>query len=187
MEEMHRARFRKGVQSFHALYKHFPQISMCSPTWKFSEPSPFGVLRRLHYRGMIDYIMLLSPSSLCSLHDRLVNPGQSTWETGAKARNVTLFRKSADWEDGRLMSQNNHLIGVWMPGSFIEQRGERWGSKVKNPLILQISPEMASLGDWMCSFLHSCSHPWVDRVLKKDIWIWYSGRGAGFPKAGHYV
>ena len=25
-------------------------------------------------------------------------------------------------EDGRLMPQNNHLIWVWMPGSFIEQR-----------------------------------------------------------------
>ena len=28
----------------------------------------------------------------------------------------------ADSEDGRLMPQNNHLIWVWMPGSFIEQR-----------------------------------------------------------------
>ena len=28
----------------------------------------------------------------------------------------------ADQEDGRLVPQNNHLIGVWMPGSFIEQR-----------------------------------------------------------------
>ena len=39
-----------------------------------------------------------------------------------EARNMTLFRKSADWEGGRLMPQNNHLIGVWMPGSFTEQR-----------------------------------------------------------------
>ena len=37
---------------------------------------------------------------------------------------MTLFGKLADWEDGRLMSQNSHLIGIWMPGSFIEQRGE---------------------------------------------------------------
>ena len=35
---------------------------------------------------------------------------------------MTLFGKSADREGGRLMSQNNHFIGVWMPGSFIEQK-----------------------------------------------------------------
>ena len=35
---------------------------------------------------------------------------------------MTLFGKPADPEDGRLKSQNNHLIGVWMPVSFIAQR-----------------------------------------------------------------
>jgi len=43
---------------------------------------------------------------------------------GVEARNTTLFGKLPDQEDGRLMSQNNHLIGIWMPGSFIDQR---WG------------------------------------------------------------
>ena len=37
---------------------------------------------------------------------------------------MTLFGKPEDQEDHRIMSQNNHLIGVWMPGPFIEQR---WG------------------------------------------------------------
>ena len=46
-------------------------------------------------------------------------------ETSVEARNRTLFRKPANWEDGRLMSQNNHLLGVWMPGSFIGQREVR--------------------------------------------------------------
>ena len=41
---------------------------------------------------------------------------------------MTLFRELADQADGRLMSQNNHLIGDWMPGSFIE-RG--WGNVKK--------------------------------------------------------
>ena len=41
-----------------------------------------------------------------------------------KARNTTLFRKPADQVDGRLMCQNNYLVGVWMPGSFMDQR---WG------------------------------------------------------------
>ena len=58
----------------------------------------------------------------------------------------TLIGESADGEDGRLVPQNNHLIGVWMSGSFMDQRersneelkskGRRereiqWGSKVK--------------------------------------------------------
>ena len=36
---------------------------------------------------------------------------------------MTLFGKPADREGGRLMPQNNHLIRVWMPVSFIAQRG----------------------------------------------------------------
>ena len=39
-------------------------------------------------------------------------------------RNTTLFGKPADRKDGKLLSQNNHLVGVWMPGSFMDQR---WG------------------------------------------------------------
>ena len=35
---------------------------------------------------------------------------------------MTLFRKPADREDSGLVSQKNHLIGDWMPVSFIEQR-----------------------------------------------------------------
>ena len=36
---------------------------------------------------------------------------------------ATLFGKPADREDGGLGSPKSHLIGVWMPVSFIEQRG----------------------------------------------------------------
>ena len=35
---------------------------------------------------------------------------------------MTLFGQPADREDGRLASQNNHLVGVWMPVSFMGQR-----------------------------------------------------------------
>ena len=77
--------------------------------------------------------MLLSASSLCLLHDRLMN---QKW--GVEVSNTT-------WADGRLMSQYDHLMGsrfqilLW-----IRDEG-RWGNKVKKPLILQISPRMASL------------------------------------------
>jgi len=40
----------------------------------------------------------------------------------------TLIRELAYQEDARLAHQNNHLIGIWMPGTFIDQR---WG-EVRN-------------------------------------------------------
>ena len=43
---------------------------------------------------------------------------------GVETRNVTLFGKLTQQEDGRLMPQNHHLVGVWMLGSFMDQR---WG------------------------------------------------------------
>ena len=62
--------------------------------------------------------VLPSPSWLCSLRDRPMNR-----RLGVEARSTTLFGEPADQEDGRLVSRKNHLIGVWMPVSFIEQRG----------------------------------------------------------------
>ena len=37
---------------------------------------------------------------------------------------TTLFRKLPD-QDGRLMSQSNHPVRVWMPDSFIESERKR--------------------------------------------------------------
>ena len=54
------------------------------------------------------------------------------------------------------MPQNNDLIGVQMPGSFIDQRWGEVRKPRKRPLILQTSPRMASLRQGMCSFLPSC-------------------------------
>ena len=82
-------------------------------------------------------------------------------ETRCWGKEETLIGEPADREDGRLVPQNNHLIGVWMPGSFIDQRERsneelkskgriererQWGSKVKGSSVLQnISKGMASL------------------------------------------
>ena len=63
-------------------------------------------------------------------------------ERDVEATNTTLFRKPADEEDGRLMSQNNHLVRVLVPGSFIGQRGR--GVENVKTIILQISPGMFS-------------------------------------------
>ena len=50
---------------------------------------------------------LLSPSLFCWLHK------------------TTLFRKLVGCEVGKLVFQNNHLVGVWVPGSFMDQRAGR--------------------------------------------------------------
>ena len=45
---------------------------------------------------------------------------------------MTLFGKPPDWEDGRLMSQSNHLVMVWMPVSLVEsERKKQGGIKLK--------------------------------------------------------
>ena len=45
----------KGPWSSQALQVcRSPQICMCSPTWKLSEPPPFRFLRRLHCKGTVD-------------------------------------------------------------------------------------------------------------------------------------
>ena len=64
-------------------------------------------------------ILLPSPSSLCSLHNRPMNLRDVVFRTEND------FIQKVSWcKDGRLMFQNNHLVEVWMPVSFIEQRGE---------------------------------------------------------------
>ena len=42
-----------------------------------------------------------------------------------EARDLILFGKLEDQEDGKLMSQSYYLIGLWMLDSFIEQRERR--------------------------------------------------------------
>ena len=42
---------------------------------------------------------------------------------------MTLFEKPGDQKDGKLMSQNNHLITVWMSGSLMDQRAGGGGEE----------------------------------------------------------
>ena len=77
--------------------------------------------------------------------------GQWIRETMSWVKEETSFGELTDWEDdGRRTPQNNHLLRVWMPGSFTDQR---WGAgevRKQRPLILQTSPRMASLRQGMC-------------------------------------
>ena len=52
----------------------------------------------------------------------LATDGPMNQRRGVDARKTTLPGKPADREDGGLESPKNHLIGVWMPVSFIVQR-----------------------------------------------------------------
>ena len=57
IEEMHRARYGERVWSFHSFCRHATlPVSMCSPTWKLSEPS-FWVLWKLHDVDTTDCII----------------------------------------------------------------------------------------------------------------------------------
>lgn len=58
-----------------------------------------------------------------------VQPGNES-ETGVEARNRTSFRELAGPEDGKLLSQNNRLVRVWMSGYLMDWRGEETMQKV---------------------------------------------------------
>ena len=63
--------------------------------------------------------LLPSSSLFCLPHDSPVSLTDEVWRQGI----TTLFGKLEDWEDGKLMSQNNNLIGVWMPGKEVNSKG----------------------------------------------------------------
>ena len=86
-------------------------------------------------------------------------------------------------------SQNNIMFWVWIPGSYGSEMGGggRWGNKVKKrPLILQISPRMASLrqGDVLNFFLlaiHRWTGLWTEALsLNSEV-------RAEFSEVGLYV
>ena len=64
-------------------------------------------------------------SKLALLTARQAN--ESKRKSVVEARKNYFILKAADREDGRLVPQNNRLITVWMPGSFIDQRW--WGGE----------------------------------------------------------
>lgn len=54
-------------------------------------------------------------SSLCSPHDRPMNP---------RGKECDFMGESADREVGGLTSQDDHALGAWMLAAFVD---ERWG------------------------------------------------------------
>ena len=119
--------------------------------------------------------------------------GQSIGQRRCWGKEETWIGEPADWEDVRLVPQNNNLVGAWMPGSFMDQRcGEVIKQSKKIIQFLQISPRKASLrqGDVLVSFPFSPSQ--VGRVRLSPCEpnkAQGSGRGgpAGLLEADHYV
>ena len=56
------------------------------------------------------------------------------------------IQEPADQEDSRLVTQNNHLVGAWLPGSFLDQRcgGVGKETKKKDYSVLGNFPRRAS-------------------------------------------
>ena len=125
------------------------------------------ILKLLFNKGL----PLLNPTSLCSLHHKLINCRQDF-----ELRNTALLGKLPDQEGVRLLSKNSYLIGFWMLVSFIEQRVERdeevkqrllvswldqhWG---ENVLILFLQPFTAYMKSTSCKILG-----WMKHKLNQD-------------------
>ena len=71
-------------------------------------------------------MILLSPGSLCSLHNRPMKPRDEVLRQGRDFN-----RGAGKLRRRQLGPQNNHLTEVWMAGSFIDHR-ERSNEKLKS-------------------------------------------------------
>ena len=88
-------------------------------------PEFYIILKCCIVKYSVDH--LVTKSKLAQLTTRRASKlGDEVLRQGIAA----LFRKLADQEDGGPGSPENHLIGFWMPVSFIEQTG-RGGEEVK--------------------------------------------------------
>ena len=74
------------------------------------------------YKTTSDYVT----ESTLSLLD-----AQQANESKRRGKEESLIGEPADPEDSRLVPHNSHLIGVWMPGSFTDQR-ERSNEELKS-------------------------------------------------------
>ena len=68
---------------------------------------------------LFDFFDVVTKSKLSLLAAQQAN---ETERQGVEASNTPLFGELADLKDGTIKSQNTHLLGVWMPGSFMDQR-----------------------------------------------------------------
>ena len=99
----------------HSLWDHNSPQGIEPVTLAISVSSPNNWTARKFPNCLTNtIILLLGPSLLCLLHNRPVNPRDEVLRQGRD------FNRGAEnQEDSRLVPQDNHLIGVWMPGVFL--------------------------------------------------------------------
>ena len=100
--------------------------SICQkPNWSLTSFVILLYLILKFWNGNVGSFYWVQAHSVC------YTTGQCTQDLRCWGKEETLIGELADLENGRLAPQNNHLTGVWMPGSFIDQR-ERSNEELKS-------------------------------------------------------
>ena len=95
-------------------------LSFCKDLFQFKFFSISDYIIKRFFFPIIFYIFLITYSvQAWSAH---LMRGQWIPELRCWGKEEALTGEPADLEDHWLAPQNNHLIGVWMPGSFVDQR-----------------------------------------------------------------
>ena len=115
------------------------------------------LLKLLFNKGLL----LLNPSSLCSLHHKPINCRQDF-----ELRNTALFGKLPDQEGVRLMSKNNYLFGFWMLVSFIEQREGRDEEVKQRLLVSWLDQHWGALGRECVNFFFAAFHRYAEYIMQ---------------------
>ena len=106
------------------------------------------------FRHQQSALLLPSPSSVYIMHNRPVNR-EEILRPGVQ--------RQVDREDGKQMSQNNHLVWVWIPSSLMG-----WGVEKVKTIILEISTEMAKLREGMWQSLPAEGQGSLRKVILYD-------------------
>ena len=95
-----------------------PILFTCGTSCLYAEQI---ALKILQFQVLFNVLFLLrKPSWVCSLHDRLI-----IRRKGVEARNSNFIWKAGSLKRLPASALEFHLIGVWMPVSFIEQKRGR--------------------------------------------------------------
>ena len=145
-------------------------------------------------------LLSLSPNSLCIPHNRPMIQRDEVLRQGRD------FDWGASWlRKCQASASNNHLFGVWNPGSFIDQRERsneelkskgiierrmQWGSQVKESSVLQnISKAMSTLQKECVNHFYSQVHrnKLSLQELNKSTLVYCQAEGARYSRqAGEY-
>ena len=132
-----------------------PPTSVRNPGWT-GTPKPAVWVTAVNFVTESKLALLASHNRPMSLRDQVLLQGIRPYsESGMTEKIAGYFEQT---------SQNNHLVKVWMPSCFIDQRwGEVRKESKKTIYFLQIPPRVTSLGpgDVLISFFLPCAYRWT--------------------------